>query len=273
MAPAQPSGLQLTALWYLPLWLLLLLLWIGLILGHEVGFRVGRIASRSPKSAPNEGDGGRYVAAALALLALLIGFTFAMAVDRYNKRRDLVAQEALSITAVHWRIQALPDPYRTDLNQALASYATARRDYSLVRTQQQLEAAWTSAGPARSQILSEAERSVVESKSPLASPLLDETVSMLKLAASRRDALSSRVPLPVLRLLVFYAVITAAFMGYSAAQSGRRHLAASTFQFFLLALAITLVLDLERPVSNLGATDQRPILDAAAQIPGVPPPR
>jgi hypothetical protein len=109
-------------------------------------------------------------------------------------------------------------------------------------------------------------------RSPLAPPLLDETVSMLKLAASRRAALSARVPLPVLRLLVLYAVATAAFMGYSTS-SGRRHFAASTIPFLLIALAITLVLDLERPVSNIGASAQGPFLDAVSQIPGVPPAR
>jgi hypothetical protein len=272
MALAQSSGFHMTALWFLPLWLILLLLMAGLVLGHEVGFRVGRIAARSSKSPAGEGDVGRYVTAALGLLALLIGFTFAMAIDRYNKRRDLVAQEAIAITAEYWRIQALPEPFRNELGRSLAQYAAARRDYSLAQTPRQLEAAWIRTERLQSQMLSETARTAEASRSPLAAPLLEETVSMLKLAASRRAALSARVPLPVLRLLVLYALATAVFMGYGAS-SGRRHFAASTFQFFLISLAITLVLDLERPGSNIGSAAQAPLLEAVSQIPGVQPTR
>jgi hypothetical protein len=266
MALAYPS------LWSLPLWLILVLLLAGLVLGHEAGFRIGRIAARSSKSPLGEGDTGRSVTAALGLLALLIGFTFAMATERYNKRRDLAAQEATAIQAEYWRIQALPDPFRSELNRTLAQYAATRRDYSLAQTPRQLETAWSDAERLQSQIMFGAERTVEASHSPLAGPLLEETIAMLKLALSRRAALSARVPLPVLRLLVFYAVATAAFMGYIAS-SGRRHLVASTFQFFLVALAITLVLDLERPSSNLGAAAQGPVLEAVSRIPGVPPAR
>ena len=60
-----------------------------------------------------DGRGGANISmlenAALGLLALMIGFTFAMALSRFDARRDAVLKEANSIGTTALRARLLPN--------------------------------------------------------------------------------------------------------------------------------------------------------------------
>jgi hypothetical protein len=62
-------------------------------------------------------DSGSVPAAVLTLLGLLLGFSFAMAVSRYEARRDLVVQEANSIDKTARRAQLLPEPQAANVER------------------------------------------------------------------------------------------------------------------------------------------------------------
>ena len=57
--------------------------------------------------------------ALFVLLSLLLAFTLAMAVPRYDHRRELVVQEANAIGTTYLRAQTLAQPYRENLEQLL----------------------------------------------------------------------------------------------------------------------------------------------------------
>ena len=52
--------------------------------------------------------------AMLGLLALMIAFTFSMALSRFEARRDAVMKEANSIGTTALRARLLPEPHRTE---------------------------------------------------------------------------------------------------------------------------------------------------------------
>jgi hypothetical protein len=63
------------------------------------------------------------VSAVLGLLALLLGFTFAMAVDRFEQRRTLVLDEVNAISTAYLRTQLLQAPHRERIGKLLTSPA------------------------------------------------------------------------------------------------------------------------------------------------------
>ena len=90
----------------------------------ELGYRVGRKSrSADPEVASQVGT---WEAALLGLLALLIGFTFAMAVTRFDGRRDLIRDEANAIYEVARRAEYLPPPEPERLGGLLRRYVDAR---------------------------------------------------------------------------------------------------------------------------------------------------
>jgi hypothetical protein len=65
-------------------------------------------------------------AAVLTLLGLLSGFTFAMAVSRHDTRRELVVQEANSISTTALRARLLPEPQAANAGRLLREYVALR---------------------------------------------------------------------------------------------------------------------------------------------------
>jgi hypothetical protein len=65
----------------------------------------------------------------LALLALVVGFTFFMALTRFEARREAVLKEANAIGTTALRARLLPEPQRTEALKLLREYAQIRIDY------------------------------------------------------------------------------------------------------------------------------------------------
>src|SRR3954469_570465 len=87
-----------------------LLLAVVLLTACEAGFRAG-----ARWRATDESYQGSILSATLALLALLVGFTFALALGRYDSRRNLVLEEANAIGTAYLRTQVAPEPFRSRL--------------------------------------------------------------------------------------------------------------------------------------------------------------
>src|SRR5712672_4743696 len=64
----------------------------------------------------------------LGLLALIVGFTFLMALTRFEARRDAVLNEANAIGTTALRARLLPEPYRTESLKLLRQYVQIRLD-------------------------------------------------------------------------------------------------------------------------------------------------
>jgi uncharacterized membrane protein (Fun14 family) len=63
------------------------------------------------------------------LLGLLLGFTIAMVLPRYDQRRAVVTDEAVTISAVWMQAQLLPEPQRSKSQHLLREYVAVRRQF------------------------------------------------------------------------------------------------------------------------------------------------
>jgi hypothetical protein len=94
-----------------------------------IGFMLRGRHSRSDGEAEREDDLGQQdyiVSGVLGLLALLMGFTFSLAVDRFEARRELVLQEANAIATTYLRTQLLEEPHRARISRMLVAYTDNR---------------------------------------------------------------------------------------------------------------------------------------------------
>jgi len=82
-------------------------------------------------------DFDKIQAAALTLLALIIGFTFSMAVTRYDQRKNYEAAEANAIGTEYVRAELLPAEDGVKVRQLLRDYLTRRIAYYESRDQRQ----------------------------------------------------------------------------------------------------------------------------------------
>jgi hypothetical protein len=70
----------------------------------------------------------------VGLLALVVGFTFFMALMRFDARRDAVLNEANAIGTTALRARLLPEPHRMETLKLLREYVQIRTDYISQKT-------------------------------------------------------------------------------------------------------------------------------------------
>jgi hypothetical protein len=191
-----------------------------------------------------EGE-GYVVSGVLGLLALLMGFTFALAVDRFDTRRGLVLEEANTIGTTYLRTQLLEEPHRSRISGLLVEYAenrlalgktdALREPERLARNDQLVVELWAATSSAFQSIKG----------LDFSSAYLDSMNALIDLDASRKAARTVHVPTEVFVILVIYMVVTAGVLGYVLV--GVRGRAAAAFMLLLLSMALLLIVDIDRP--------------------------
>ena len=94
-------------------------------LASEVGYRLGLRTVGHGAS----GNISALEQSLLGFLALMIGFTFLMALTRFETRREGVLVEANAIGTAALRARLLPEPHRAEALKLLREYAQIRVDY------------------------------------------------------------------------------------------------------------------------------------------------
>jgi hypothetical protein len=246
--------------------LVVFLVSVAVILGAcEIGRRLGIRAA---------GRGGDNIAtleaAMLGLLALLIGFTFAWALSRFEARRDAVLNEANAIGTTALRARLLPEPHRAETLKLLREYVKIRLDI----TQRPVSQAELAAAIQRSDALQEAlwqQAKAVAAKDNAMVPtgLFIQTLNdMIDNQAKRLAAFRNRVPNIVLLALLGLAAITCGFAGYASGLEARRTRLPVHVTGLLVSVVILLIFDLDRPSTGFIDVSQQPMIDTAASLAG-----
>jgi uncharacterized membrane protein len=219
-----------------------------------------------------EGRGGSNIStlesAMLGLLALIIAFTFSMALSRYEARRDAVLNEANSIGTTALRARLLPEPHRTETLKLLREYVQIRLD--IVRSGTSL--AEQMAVIDRSNALQEAlwqqtKAMAAKDNGMVPTGLFIQTLNeMIDNQGKRLAALRGRVPNIVLLSLFAIAAVAGAFAGYASGLEAKRTRLPVYIMGLLVSAVIFLILDLDRPSSGFITNNQQPMINTAATI-------
>jgi hypothetical protein len=105
--------------------LLAVLLPTAVILGHRAGvFRRGRLVAQGKADEASGSDTA--VGAILALLGLLLAFSFGNALSTSQATKSAITSEAAALGTVFLRADYLPEPGRTNLQVAILDYTKTR---------------------------------------------------------------------------------------------------------------------------------------------------
>jgi hypothetical protein len=205
--------------------------------------------------------------ALLGLLALLIGFTFSIALSRYDARRTLVLGEANAIGTTALRAQFLPGSHSADAIQLLKDYTDTRFIYtpgadgalttSDTRGQELLTALWAEARFATGQ----------DPKSVPVGLFVQSLNDVIDFNEKRRIANRNRVPEVTFLLLFAMAAVASGFTGYSAGLGGTRQHVPNAIMALSIAVVIMLIADLDRPKRGLITVDQQALTDVKNSFP------
>lgn len=242
-------------------WHVLIIVAVLLMLAAEWGYRTG-LRLHTGEGEESRGQIGAVQGAVLGLLGLLLGFTFAMAVQRYDLRRDLVVQEANSVGTTFLRASFLPEPYQTEVKQLLQRYVDFRLAfYQAGRSEQDVAAAERASAAVQQQLWAHATASARLTASPLIAIFVTSLNETIDLDATRLAALRNRVPPPVWLLLLLVAGCGAWSTGYASGATGKRLWFSQLMLPLLIAVVITILVDLDSPRRGLVGVSQESLID------------
>jgi hypothetical protein len=215
------------------------------------------------------GDVSTLEGAVLGLLALMIGFTFAIALSRFEARRDAVLNEANAIGTTALRARLLPAPYGAEALKSLREYVQIRLDI----TQRVVSAADLNAATGRSNEIQEAlwrNAMALATKDNGMVPtglFIQSLNEMIDNHGKRLAALLSRVPNIVFIALYGVAIVAFALAGYANGLLEKRRVRLPVYVMGILVSAVILLIqDLDRPTEGFIRVSQQPMLDVAASI-------
>jgi hypothetical protein len=247
--------------------LIAIILFFVLIIATAIGYRFG-IRQAPITNDVNRSQFATIQGALLGLLALLLGFTFAMTISRFDTRKNLVLEEANAIGTTYLRAQLLPDPYNAEVSDLLRQYIDVRLDfYNAGVDEKKLRAATEQTELLHRQLWSRATAGAkVDSHSITTGLFIQSLNEVIDLHEKRIIALRNRVPDSVMLLLFIVSILTMGLTGYGSGLTGKRHFFVTTTVAILIAAVIYLIIDLDRPRRGLIKVSQQSMIDLKESI-------
>jgi hypothetical protein len=230
-------------------------------LGHRIGLRLREME-------PRRADLGTLTGAALGLLALLLAFSFSIALSRFDVRRDLVLEEANAIGSTANFALMLPEPAQQSVLSLLRDYTAIRTNLGVRAGQSRLQQDIARSLDLQARLWQQAV--AVTRADPQSLPAYRFVASLNEvnnIHERRITALHYHVPIEVVYMLTIVALVAMAFAGYNAGITGARRSLPPLIMATTVAAMIVLVVDLDRPNSGLIQVPNQALVDAADGIP------
>ena len=256
-----------------PLWAIALVILGGLVGASLLGSGLRRRRDRKLAkrgTAAEQGEQTITVSSVMGLLALLVAFTFSIALERFDTRRLNVLDESNAIGTTYLRAQLLEQPHRERISTLLVDYTDTR-----------VAVATMHPGPKQRELRRTSDRLIVDMWAATAAAFpsiqgtsfsqsfLESMNSLIDMDARRKAGRGSHVPSAVFFALFLYQLVAAGMISYVVI--GRRSRHTAWVLFVLLGLFLFLIIDIDRPTSGAVRESQNSMLQLQSFLKAQPP--
>jgi hypothetical protein len=261
-------------LYWTPAYVIGVVFWAALLVAIAVGHRIGTwLRARHRTVASSELS--TVQTALLALLGLLLAFTYSFVASRWDARKQAVIDEADALGTAYLRTQFRSGPAADQLRALLREYTRSRIvTDEIARTHRQLQAALAHSQQVRNQLWPAAVQLRGDSPPTVLDALLFASLNeVIDRHTQRWAAARDRLPVIILAMLTTVAVLSLGLVGFANGLTARRH------SYFTIALAVVItavmlvIIDLDRPGRGIVRVSQQPLIDVLESMEaGGPPP-
>lgn len=219
--------------------LMLTAIWFGYILGL--------------KKTKTENKNSEISSSLLGLLALILGFTFAMSGSRFENRKANLIDEANCIGTALLRSDIYPDSLKNEFKKDFESYINSRRDYYLLDNDDKKLTTSLKQSAKASEKLWERASYYAKDKDYFiqSNMMLPALNAMFDSATKSNMVLNSKVPETIVYLLFAFSIIISFFLGYNSGLEKKINAKFIIGFCFLICVVIFITLDLDRPRRGL----------------------
>jgi hypothetical protein len=234
-------------------------LWLATWAGASV-FRRRRVLDETSRS-----DYTSVAGAILTLLGLIIGFTFSMAVSRYDLRKSFEEAEANAIGTEFVRADLLPAADRARVRVLLTRYVDLRIQDYMAGSAADLRRLKQQTGEVQDQLWAAVRGPASAQPTPLAALAVSGMNDVLNSQGYSQAAWWNRIPRSAWWLMTTIAIVGCMLVGY-----GARAFKAEAYFIWVLPLVISisffLIADIDSPRGGLIRVRPQNLIDVAQSM-------
>lgn len=243
-------------------------LFILILVANEIAYRIARRSAATAEQGLST-QTNAIQAGILGLLALLLGFSFNMSLQRFDARSTAVIEEANTISTASLRTALLPDEIADELTVLLSDYVDLRLEAGSIdmANPEMRENVATRTRQVQAQLWKIVTDAAASSSPPANINQVVQALNQVFDAYGKRQAqLDKHVPEVVLFLLFVIFMVAGGILGAAAGLAGGRPTLATVSMATLIVLVIFIVIDLDRPRRGLIQVDQSSMVALRTQF-------
>ena len=205
-------------------------------------------------------------AAVLAMLGLLLGFTFSMAVQRFDHRRALVLEESKAIGTAWLRGSLLPDAHVSAVRDLLREYVAVRILPKAAPDLRVVAERLRRSAEIQAALWRHVDTAAAEAPDDITALFVESVNDIIDIDGERVQAARSRIPSGVWIIVMAVAAVGCWTSTYSGGASGVRSRLTRVMLPLLVSVVMLLIFDLTNERHGLIHISQQPLLDVQASI-------
>ncbi|HYK37279.1 hypothetical protein [Alloacidobacterium sp.] len=193
-------------------------------------------------------DLGLVINASLTLLALIIGFSFSMAVSRYDQRKNYEEEEANAIGTEYVRADLLPADSAAQVRQLLKQYLDQRLLFYTTHDPRQLAAINNETAKLQDKMWAAVQSAAKAQPTPPVALVVAGMNDVLNRQGYTQAAWWNRIPKGAWSLMATLGICCSLLIGYGSHKKG---ILLFTVLPFLVSIAFVLIADIDSPRSGV----------------------
>jgi MFS superfamily sulfate permease-like transporter len=250
-------------LYNIPQWIIGMATLILLFISVEIGYWVG-LKAKVEMTQPMKAQISTIQTAILTIFTFLLGFTFAMALSRFDHRKQMVVKESNAIGTAVLRSKLLPEGQRAKMMQLFQDYVNVEFKITSSTNLSVEDKKELNQEAKRLQSLMWNEAFTATQENPLSVPagLFATSINQLIDIKTERDiAISNHVPEIVLLGLLLFAALAIGILGYGNGLAATHARYPAVILCVVISLSFVMVIDLDRPNRGLTNVSQESMID------------
>ena len=192
------------------------------------------------------GDFDIILTATLTLLGLIIGFSFSMAISRYDQRKNYEEEEANAIGTEYLRADLLPSTDAAKVRALLRAYLAQRILFYKTRDKQRLLQINAKTAQLQGELWSAVRAPAASQPTPMVALAVSGMNDVLNAQGYTQAAWWNRIPLAAWALMVGIAICCNGLVGYGARRAEAEGLLMVVLPL-VVSIAFYLIADIDSP--------------------------
>ena len=252
---------------HLPLLAIFVLTVVFVFLSILGGIRLGTIMKQPDEEATSIGS---IVGASLGLLAFLLAFTFNMAANRFDQRKQLLMDDVNAVATAYRRAGMLPQAYEENARALVREYLDLR--VLAAQEPDKLKELIARSEEIQNQLWSDIEKMAEQERLSLSHSLFIQAVNQMYEIQAKRVmlGLQYRVPGAIWFGLYLIAAMAMVTVGYQSSLAKRHRYTVYLVLAIAFSAVMLMIFDLDRASGGLVTLSHQPFFELQQKISAMP---